>query len=189
LTHPGECMLRVHDDEGCIGHGSMRSSRGSLGFNMQLDRRESCDASRRQIEIRRKTGTQSGSRRRKPCITWSSRERSRAQSLGKSLGDGEQGKWRRKEKRFRPRATGIPSLIAKRRPAWRPSIGGTANGRAFSRVQEGLGDPQAYRFVMNARHDDRVHSPNRSPGMELCSCTAINGSGITKEIMKCFQPS
>ena len=40
-------------------------------------------------------------------------------------------------------------------------LGGQASarrGRAFSRVQEGRGDPQAYRFVMNARHHDRVDS-------------------------------
>ena len=38
------------------------------------------------------------------------------------------------------------------RPAWGPSIGQTASGRAFGRGQEGRGDPQAPCFVVNARH-------------------------------------
>jgi hypothetical protein len=68
------------------------------------------------------------------------------------------GKRRRKEKRFRPRSTGIPRLVAKGRPAWGPSIGQTASGRAFGRGQEGRGNPQAPCFVVNARHDDCVDS-------------------------------
>ena len=52
----------------------------------------------------------------------------------------------------------ISRLVAKGRPAWRPSIGQTASGRAFGRGQEGRGDPQAPCFVVNARHDDCVDS-------------------------------
>jgi hypothetical protein len=37
---------------------------GSLGFNMPIGGQESGDASRRQIEIHRKTGTQNGSQRK-----------------------------------------------------------------------------------------------------------------------------
>jgi hypothetical protein len=33
--------------------------------------------------------------------------------------------------------------------------------------------PQAPCFVVNARHYDLVHSPNRSAGMELCFFAAI----------------
>ncbi len=63
-----------------------------------------------------------------------------------------------KKKRFRPRSTGIPRLDAKGRPAWGPSIGQTASGRAFGRGQEGRGDPQAPCFVVNARHHDGFDS-------------------------------
>ena len=116
----------------------------------------------------------------------------RARSRAHSLGNSEQGKRRRKEKRFRPRSPGIPRLIAKRRPAWRPSIGQTASGRAFSRVQEGRGDAQAPCFVVNTGHHDRAHSPNRSARMELWFRFAIGGgetvNGTVKETTKCFPP-
>ena len=85
-----------------------------------------------------------------------------------------------------------PRLIAKRRPAWRPSIGQTASGRAFSRVQEGRGDAQAPCFVVNTGHHDRAHSPNRSARMELWFRFAIGGgetvNGTVKETTKCFPP-
>src|SRR5580704_2716414 len=87
-------------------------------------------------------------------------------TVNKENGGGK----RRKEKRFRPRSAGIPRLIAKRRPAWRPRIGQIASGRAFSCGQEGPGDAQAPCFAVSTRHHDRVHSPNRSARMELCSC-------------------
>ncbi len=74
-------------------------------------------------------------------------------------------KWRWKEKRFRPRSTGIPRLIAKRWPAWRPSIGHTASGGAFSCRQQGRGDAaQAPCFVVNVRRHDCGHSPRQKSG-------------------------
>src|SRR5579885_3094938 len=98
-------------------------------------------ATRRQVQIYRKAGTQGRSYRGKLRKPRRAREGGRAPGLG----DGQQGERRRQEKRLRPRPAGEPCRLAQGRTARRRGLRRASGGGALGRGEEGGGDAQAQR--------------------------------------------
>src|SRR5581483_9110099 len=92
-------------------------------------------ATRRQVQIYRKAGTQGRSYRGKLRKPRRAREGGRAPGLG----DGQQGK------RRRPRPAGEPCRLAQGRTARRRGLRRASGGGALGRGKEGGGDAQAQR--------------------------------------------
>jgi hypothetical protein len=64
------------------------------------------------------------------------------------VGNGKQGKRRRKEKWLWPWPIGIPRFIAEGRPPRRSSIGKPVSNRTFGIGEKSRGNTQTPRFIM-----------------------------------------